>query len=277
MTQHAASVFNKFVYETVNRDAYLSGAFHLCQQSVCSLWQELCEKALAHVVSQGRESQWEVLDLGAGEGSATKYWLVLGARVTAIDISQNRLEQLVEACKDFKDRVTALEGEVVDIVRHLKSQGRHYDVVSACAFLHHLPNYLGLLEEASELARPGGQILTFEDPLWRPRLPLLCKVVSDAAYISWRLGRPDVVGGACRWLRRKMGYFSTCAADEVEYHAVRLGLDERKICALLTSKGFACNLFFYFSTPGRWQQNFGERLGVVNRFGVRAVRSSFLS
>ena len=55
-----------------------------------------------------------VLDLGAGEGSCTYRFLHLGARVTAVDISEHQLEHLQVQCKPFSHNLELHHDDVWD-------------------------------------------------------------------------------------------------------------------------------------------------------------------
>ena len=57
-----------------------------------------------------------ILDLGAGGGSATIPFLDLGARVTAVDISESQLEPLRGRCGRFGSRLEVRQVEVTEIL-----------------------------------------------------------------------------------------------------------------------------------------------------------------
>ncbi|CAF0694414.1 class I SAM-dependent methyltransferase [Candidatus Methylacidithermus pantelleriae] len=263
---------NREAYERLDRERYIVGAFHIRQEGPKRVWLALWQRVQAHLPEKKR-NDWELLDLGAGEGSMTLSWLERGARVTAIDISQRRLEQLGERCKRFQERLTLIEGDASEWVVRLKELQKTYDVVAVSAFLHHVPDYLLLVESFLGLVGKGGQVITFEDPLWRPRLGWTSTIMDDLLYAMWRVSQPDPVGGAFRWLRRKCGIFRDTPEDWVEYHGVRWGVDEEKIVTILERSGFEWEMYRYFSTPGKWEQRVGESLGLVNRFALWARRT----
>ncbi len=248
--------------------AYLDGAPHLKHRSV----HTLLEKAITDVFARiGRESP-RVLDLGAGEGSATLVFLERGAHVTAVDDSHAQLEALRRRARAYPDRVDIVQGRADDVVRE-RSNDR-YDVVAAVSFLHHVPDYIAFVRDAALLVAPGGAFFSFQDPLLHARLPRATHAFQRAAYAAWRLRKGDVAGGLRRRARRAWGIWDeTCAQDVIEYHATRFGVDEASVCEVLRDAGFEPQLTRYFSTQSTFFQRLGSALGLENTFGITAVRS----
>ena len=143
---------------------------HTSNTALCELYAELVIQVYKD--AQKRIAEPAVLDLGAGEGSATLPFLELGARVTAVDISSSQLESLRTKCARFGDR---LQVRCADVNEAIKTECEKYDVVVANSFLHHVPDYLGLIAETLALLNPGGQFFSFQDPLrtthWEPSRP----------------------------------------------------------------------------------------------------------
>lgn len=79
-----------------------------------------------------RESDLEILDLGAGTGLELIHLFEIkpNAHVTAIDISEKMLEKLKE--RPFKDRVRIIKGDFFDV-----DFGKNYDAVISTSALHH--------------------------------------------------------------------------------------------------------------------------------------------
>lgn len=79
-----------------------------------------------------RESDLEILDLGAGTGLELIHLFEIkpNARVTAIDISEKMLEKLKE--RPFKNRVRIIKGDFFDV-----DFGKNYDAVISTSALHH--------------------------------------------------------------------------------------------------------------------------------------------
>lgn len=137
------------------------------------------------------------------------------------------------------------------------------------SFLHHVPDYLAMLAQASTLLAPRGQIFSFQDPLRYDSVGTLPKVFCDLAYLCWRLSRGDVVSG----MRRRSGrYLAASVYDNAEYHVTRNGVDQGAICRLLEGRGLECRVVPYFSTQSRAFQALGSLLGVKNTFALLARR-----
>ncbi|MBL0119974.1 MAG: class I SAM-dependent methyltransferase [Saprospiraceae bacterium] len=81
---------------------------------------------------------------GSGEGSVTLPFLELGAHVVAVDLSEFQLKSLREKSKQYGDR---LEIRCQDINQTLNKVDEKFDIIVANSFLHHLPDYIEILEK----------------------------------------------------------------------------------------------------------------------------------
>lgn len=249
-------------------ESYIDGAPHLKHASLSALHAKLVYMVWAE--AQGHHGTPRVLDLGAGEGTATLLFLTLGARVTAVDSSASQLDALRRKCERFANRLDVRCEEVSDALRTTQDE---FDIIVANSFLHHVPDYLGLLSQVVPYLAPGGQMFSFQDPMRYDSVGRLTKMFSDFAYLSWRLSEGDVVGGLGRRLRRRRGvYLADSVHDNAEYHVTRNGVDQDAICRLLTEQALECRIVPYFSTQSRMFQEIGCRLGVRNTFAVLARR-----
>ncbi len=265
-----AYLANLSVYDSEATRKYIDGAVHIKHPSLRTLYAKLAieiyDFATQHTLSP------KVLDLGAGEGSATLPFLELGAFVTAVDSSQSQLEALQIRCQRFAER---LEVRCEDIGETLKAREKMYDVIIASSFLHHIPDYLALINEAILLLVPHGQFFSFQDPLRYDSVGSFSKVVGNLGYLSWRIFRKDVVGGFRRSIRRMRGiYLSDSIYDNAEYHVTRNGVDQDAIWRLLKEENFDCAVMRYFSTQSRAFQIIGASLGVENTFAVIARKQA---
>jgi len=210
----------------------------------------------------------KVLDLGAGEGSVTIPFLELGAKVVAIDISKSQLDTLRRQCERFGSK---LEVRCEDINDTLKNKSEKYDIIVVNSFLHHVPDYLGMIKEALTILSPYGQFFSFQDPLRYDTTGRFTMLFSQLAYVSWRIFKGDVLGGVKRRLRRSRGvYLSGSMHDNAEYHVTRNGVDQNAIQRIFKEEGFDCEIKSYFSTQSRLFQPLGTALGVKNTFGLIA-------
>jgi SAM-dependent methyltransferase len=266
-----AALANEVAYSVKDAAAYIDGAPHIKHASLRELYGglviEIFDSAAKHA------SPPNVLDLGAGEGSVTLPFLELGAKVTAVDISERQLGTLRENCQRHADR---LEVRCEDINETLKKTESKYDIIAVNSFLHHIPDYLSLIERCTELLNPHGIFFSFQDPLRYDTVGLPAKLFTDAGYFFWRLAggaKGDVIGGIRRRLRRRRGvYLEDCYQDNAEYHVIRNGLDQQAIKSLLEGRGSDCRVVSYFSTQNRVFQPIGTALGISNTFSVVAER-----
>lgn len=118
-----------------------------------------------------------------------------------------------------------------------------------------------------------GLFFSFQDPLRYDSLSRLERGFSLLAFLSWRIFQADVVGGVQRYFRRRRGiYLEDCPQDNIEYHVVRQGVDQKAIRDSLIEMGFIVKVVCYFSTIVPLWQRLGAALGLRSHFAVRASR-----
>jgi len=112
--------------------------------------QERLQSALAAAVAACEVSKPALaLDIGCGAGNLSKHLLDLGASVTAADISSNFLD-LVKT--NYPTVLTHhLNGEDLKEIPDAS-----FDVVATYSVLHHIPNYLKMVEEMCRVLKLGG-------------------------------------------------------------------------------------------------------------------------
>ena len=263
-----ASLANTASYDSAATAKYIDGAPHIKHASLRSLYGELVVLVFDRAKAECEVPH--VLDLGAGEGSVTLPFLELGARVTAVDISQKQLQALREKCGAFGDRLRVRCEDIHDTLKH---DSERYDIVVTNSFLHHVPDYLGMISEATKLLAPAGQFFSFQDPLRYDSFGRFATAFINLAYFSWRIFGGDLVGGMKRRLRRSRGEFlEEAIEDQTEYHALRGGLDQDAIGRLFDELGLTCELVTYFATQSRLFQPIGAALGIKNTFSIIARR-----
>jgi SAM-dependent methyltransferase len=267
--ERGAVVANEAFFNEETTRRYVDVSPHVKYASLRRLYSQLAGNIFAD--AQKHSEVPSILDLGAGEGSATLPFLELGGRVVAVDVSTSQLSELQRKCSRYKDR---LEVRQLDIGAALRSNER-FDVVVMSSCLHHIPDYVSVIEAASNKLSPRGQFFCFQDPIRYDTMSAFSRWFSKIAYVSWRIFQGDFVGGLSRTLRRARGiYLDDCAADNTEYHVVRNGVDQNEIVRVLSSMGFECRVVRYFSTQGSLFQPIGSALQIENTFSIIAGRKA---
>ncbi len=248
-------------------EKYVRGAPHLRHVSLRRAWACIIQDACEIAASKGGPPK--VLDLGAGDGSATRFLLEAGAHVTAVDKSRERLDSLSRRCQAHSIKLRTWCGEAERI---LDEEQDTYDIVVAISFLHHVPEYVSLVEKAIGAIRPCGQFLSFQDPLRYDSVGVPTLVFSRLGYFAWRVFQGDYVGSLRRWARRRIHHHNlSCAGDE-DYHVLRNGVDQDALLTLLRKHGFTCRILRYFSSQGVLFQGVGAWLRLENTFAIIAER-----
>jgi SAM-dependent methyltransferase len=268
-----ASIANDLSYgDEAQTRRYINGAPHIKHASLRALYSELVVQVY-DAVSRHTPAP-RVLDLGAGEGSVTLPFLELGAHVLAVDLSEHQLDVLRQKCDKFKDRI---EVRKQDIHETLQDKSRKFDIIAGNSFLHHIPDYLTLIRQATPLLAPHGVFFSFQDPLRYDSVGLPTRMLTDTAYFFWRLSlgsKGDVLAGVRRRMRRRSGvYLENCYQDNAEYHVVRNGVDQNAIAELFKSLEYGCRVVTYFSSQNSVFQPVGTVLGMKNTFSVIAQRA----
>ncbi len=263
-----AALANASAYDAEGTREYIDGAPHIKHASLRNLYGkfvvQVFDSAKIHTDTP------KVLDLGAGEGSVTLPFLELGAKVVAVDISSSQLESLKAKCESFGDM---LELRCEDINITLKDKREKYDIIVVNSFLHHVPDYIGMIGHIATNLRPYGQFFSFQDPLRYNSVGNFTMAFSKLAYLSWRIFKGDVIGGLRRRIRRSRGiYLEDSVHDNTEYHVTRNGVDQDAIREFLREQGFDCNVMSYFSTQSRLFQPIGTLLGLKNAFAIIAQK-----
>lgn len=259
-----AALANISAYDAEATKKYIDGAPHIKHASLRMLYGKLVVQVFDF--SKQHTKTPKVLDLGAGEGSVTLPFIELGAKVVAIDISSSQLYVLRSKCERFGDM---LEVRCKDINDTLRDKSEKYDIIVVNSFLHHVPDYMGMIRETMTILSPCGQFFSFQDPLRYDSTGKFAMLFSKLAYFSWRVFKSDVIGGLKRRLRRGRGsYLEDSVHDNAEYHVTRNGVDQDAIYRLFKEQDFNCGIVSYFSTQSRFFQPIGTVLGVKNTFAL---------
>lgn len=112
-------------------------------------------RAVAAIRSRTPARDRVLLDVGAGTGNLTEKLLANDCRVIASDVSERMLDDL-DARYGGSGRLTTLVLGGTDL-RPLADASA--DLVGAYSVLHHVPDYLALVDDMTRVVRPGGVIL----------------------------------------------------------------------------------------------------------------------
>ncbi|MGD9584629.1 MAG: bifunctional 2-polyprenyl-6-hydroxyphenol methylase/3-demethylubiquinol 3-O-methyltransferase UbiG [Lysobacterales bacterium] len=110
---------------------------------------------LAFIAEHAELAGARVLDLGCGGGILSEALAVAGARVTAIDLSQEQIEVA---------RLHALESGLAIDYRPCPSaalteeQPASFDVITCMEMLEHVPEPEAILADCARLLKPGGKL-----------------------------------------------------------------------------------------------------------------------
>jgi SAM-dependent methyltransferase len=249
-------------YHTDDFD-YLRGSPHLKH---VTLYRRLVATVRSVLGDVFETLPMDVLEIGAGHGGYTEPVLALGGRVTAVEMSRPSCLQLQKAF-EWNDRFCG----VYDPSGDLSPVSGEFSAVLCIAVLHHIPDYLGYLTEATKRLRKGGVLLTLQDPLWYPRVPKATRRADRLAYYAWRCRQGNARQAARTLIRRcRRVYDEENSADMVEYHVVRSGVNEVAIVDQLRSEFEETQVVKYWSTQSALGQRTGVRMGMVNTFGIIA-------
>jgi SAM-dependent methyltransferase len=230
--------------------------------------RELVVSQLGTVIkAHARNGRCRVLDVGAGHGTFTAEFLALGAtEVICTEMSARSAQKLRQRFRE-DPRVTV----IYDPLGEECFRQQDLDVVCLIAVLHHIPDYIAVLDRLVHQVVPNGSLVTFQDPTYYPRRTRRAHWLTRVSYLMWRVTRGDLREGCKSFVRRLTGTLDERnPRDMVEYHAVRNGVDELRVADALRPHFGSVRLITYWSTHNPWAQRVIGRTGVTNVFGVIA-------
>jgi ubiquinone/menaquinone biosynthesis C-methylase UbiE len=121
-----------------------------------------------------------VLDFGAGTGNLTRHLLSLGAEVVAADVSAGCLREL----KLLSNRAEQLELSLLNGSDLSQFADESFDMVATYSVLHHVPDYLAIVNEFVRVVKPGGIVYIDHEvcpAYWerRPEYLAYCREVAE--------------------------------------------------------------------------------------------------
>jgi len=122
--------------------------YNQCEQS--RLHASLKE-AIGLVQCKDTTERMQVLDLGCGAGNLTDHLVTMNAKVISADVSPNFLSQIRR--RHPKTDVSTLQLNGSDLSN---IEDASIEMVATYSVLHHIPDYLGIIDECMRVLKPGG-------------------------------------------------------------------------------------------------------------------------
>ena len=97
-------------------------------------------------------AQMHVMDFGAGTGLITSQVAPFVSKITAVDISQAMLDQLI-AKQELKDKVQPLCQDITH-----KPTGEKYDLIMSAMAMHHVEDTDNMVKQFAAHLKSGGKI-----------------------------------------------------------------------------------------------------------------------
>jgi len=97
-------------------------------------------------------AQMHVMDFGAGTGLITSQVAPYVNKITAVDISQSMLDQLI-AKQELKDKVQALCQDITH-----KPTGEKYDLIMSAMAMHHVEDTDNMVKQFAAHLKSGGKV-----------------------------------------------------------------------------------------------------------------------
>lgn len=244
---------------------YVAGSPHLRDGALLERLDGKIRWAVTEVLK--RQPSCAVLEVGAGHGFFTETVLGAGGTPTVTEMSKASYDLLKRKFGSNPEVQVIYDADGCAALRG----GMKFDVILMISVIHHIPDYIKAVTDlCDEVLRPGGIVVTFQDPLWYPRQSRWARILSWGSYFAWRVTQGNIKRGlSTRW-RRLRGVYSDSPADLVEYHVVRQGVDECALTELLQARFDDVEVDRYFSTHSPLLQAIGTRYFPSNTFGIVA-------
>jgi len=245
---------------------YVVGSPHLRHLPLNIVVRQMIADAVREIVA--RQGTCEVLEIGAGHGVFTETVVGAGGTATVTEMSKPSCDFLSEKFRDTAGVRVLYDPDGNAALR----DGALYDVLLFISVIHHIPDYLGSITSlCGSVLRPGGTVVTFQDPLWYPRQTRKARTLSQVSYFAWRVTQGEFRRGLkSRWRRLRGVYDENEPSDLVEYHVVRDGVDEERLERLFREHFSQVEIKRYFSTQSPLFQRLGDKHFPPNTFGIVA-------
>ena len=123
------------------------------------IYNEIEQHRLNETIQQlltilGTNDEIKVLDFGAGTGNLALKFLALGCSVVAADVSEESLSLLLNKAKKYKEKIKTTTLSDLKI----PFSNNYFDIVATYSVLHHIPDYLSIIQEMIRITKPNGLI-----------------------------------------------------------------------------------------------------------------------
>jgi ubiquinone/menaquinone biosynthesis C-methylase UbiE len=161
-------------------------------------------RALDAAATRGKK----VLDYGCGPADFGLWLATEGAEVTLLDLSPAAIELAMKRAQASGVTVRAI---AADATRLSVLGDREFDLVFACAALHHTLKYSGAIEELARVMKPGASLVLCETWGGNPLLNAARKFRAAVAGEAAEQGEEIILSR--RELKRLEPYFGDLRAD----------------------------------------------------------------
>lgn len=131
-----------------------SSPFYLLK-SMVNPWRVPYFSNVIHSTFPGKLSELSLLDIGCGGGFLTEEYARLGCQVTGIDISPR---SIAAARAHARQENLSIDYQIGS-ASVLAYEGEHFEIVSCCDVLEHIPDWHDVIEEIARVLKPGGLFL----------------------------------------------------------------------------------------------------------------------
>jgi SAM-dependent methyltransferase len=114
----------------------------------------------------------KLIDIGCGLGEASVYFALKGARVTAVDLSQDMLSEVVTLARRYHTEVETLRASVEHL--HL-SQEDSFDIVYAGNIFHHV-DIRAALDEVTKYMTDNSMLVCWEPVAYNPLINIYRRI-----------------------------------------------------------------------------------------------------
>lgn len=179
MSRQSAVTRNIRVHDRIARK-YEARHGEIANQVEQSRLRDALSRALALLPK--RDSAPRVVDFGCGAGNLTRHLVALGCDVIAADVSVGFLDIIRERYGENVETVQLNGRDLSGIA------SQSVDMIATYSVLHHIPDYLALMDQFAGVVRPGGLVYIDHEQspqYWAERAEF-DSFAASASAIDWR-------------------------------------------------------------------------------------------